>query len=76
MFTPFFNERAMCSLEKLHLKITIIISIHYCIMLNNSDILSGAVDICNCKSSAIEWCVTECRSIMVDKGLMYMEKNK
>ena len=25
MFTPFFNERAMCVLEKWHLKISIII---------------------------------------------------
>ena len=29
MSTPFFNERAMCSLEKWHLEITIIITIVY-----------------------------------------------
>ena len=29
MFTPFYIERAMCSLEKKHLKITIIIIIYY-----------------------------------------------
>ena len=30
---------------------------HDCIRLSRSDILSGGEDICNCRSSANEWCV-------------------
>ena len=49
--------------------------IHYCIEQSSSDILSGGADICNCKSSANEWCMIECESIMADKGLVYMLKS-
>ena len=42
--------------------------IHDCIEWSSSDILSGGEDICNCKSSANEWCMIECESIMADKG--------
>ena len=35
--------------------------------------ITGA-GICNCKSSANEWCMIECESIMADKGLIYMVK--
>ena len=31
--------------------------IHDCIELSSSDILSRGADICNCKSSANEWCM-------------------
>ena len=48
--------------------------IHDCIEWSSSDILSGGADICNCKSSASEWCMIECESIMADKGLIYMVK--
>ena len=30
---------------------------------------------CNYKSSANEWCVMECESIMADKDLIYMVKS-
>ena len=30
--------------------------------------------ICDCKTSANEWCMKECESIMVDKGITYMVK--
>ena len=43
---------------------------------SSSDILSGGADICNCKSSANEWCMIECESIMADKGLIYGEKHR
>ena len=33
--------------------------IHDSIELNSSDILSGGTYICNCKSSANEWCMIE-----------------
>ena len=49
--------------------------IHDCIERSGSDILSGVADICYCKSSANEWCMTECESIMADKGLIYMVKS-
>ena len=49
--------------------------IHDCIEWSSSDILSGGADICNCKSSANEWCMIECESIMADKGLIYMVKS-
>ena len=48
--------------------------IHDCIELSSSDIKSEGADICNCKSSANEWCMIECETIMADKGLMYMVK--
>ena len=44
--------------------------IHDSIELNNSDIFSGRGDICNCMSSANDWCVIGCESTMVEKGLM------
>ena len=47
---------------------------HDCIERSSSDILSAGADICNYKSSANEWCMIECESIMADKGLMYMVK--
>ena len=49
--------------------------IHDCIEWSSSDILSGGADICNCKSSANEWCMIECESIMADEGLIYMVKS-
>ena len=49
--------------------------IHDCIEWSSSDILSGGADICNCKSSANEWCMIECESIMADKGLIYMVRS-
>ena len=49
--------------------------IHDCIELSSSDILSVGADICNCKSSANEWCMIECELIMADKGLIYMAKS-
>ena len=36
---------------------------------STSGILSEGADICNCKSSANEWCMIECESIIADKGL-------
>ena len=48
--------------------------IHDCIVSSSSAILSGEADICNCKSSANEWCLIECESIMAEKGLTYMVK--
>ena len=30
---------------------------------------------CNCMSSANEWCMIECESIMADKGLIYRVKS-
>ena len=47
--------------------------IHDCIERSSSYISLG--DICNCKSSANEWCMIECESIMADKGLIYMVKS-
>ena len=49
--------------------------IHDIIELSNKDILSGGADIYNCKSSANEWCVIVCESIMADKGLVHMVKS-
>ena len=49
--------------------------IHDCIELSSSDILSGRADICNCKSSANEWCLIECESIMTDKRMIYIVKS-
>ena len=46
--------------------------IHDCIEWSSSDILFGGAYICNCKSSANEWCVIDCMSIVADKGLIYM----
>ena len=37
--------------------------IHDCIEWSSSDIPSGGADICNCMSSANEWCMIECVSI-------------
>ena len=49
---------------------------HDCIEWSSSDILSGGADICkSCRSSANEWCLMECESIMADKGLIYMVKS-
>ena len=48
--------------------------IHDCIEWSSSYILSWGADICNCKSSANEWCMIECESIMADKGITYMVK--
>ena len=45
--------------------------IHYYLMSRNVCICS----ICNCKLSANEWSVMGCESIMVDKGLVCMNKN-
>ena len=42
--------------------------IHDCIECSSSDILSVGADICNCKTSANEWCMIECESIMADKA--------
>ena len=47
---------------------------HDCIEWSSSDILSGVADICNCTSSANEWCMIECESIMADIGLICMVK--
>ena len=44
--------------------------IYYCIERRSSDISSGGADIRNCKSSANEWCMIECESIVADKGLI------
>ena len=33
--------------------------IHDCIECSSSDILSGGADICNCRISANEWCVSQ-----------------
>ena len=54
--------------------------IHDCIESSSSDIPSGGAAICNCKSSANEWCMIECESIMADKrlnihGEMHRAKN-
>ena len=49
--------------------------IHDCIEWSSSDILSGGADICNCRSSASEWCMIECESMMADKGLIYKVKS-
>ena len=49
--------------------------IHDYIEWGSSDISSGGTDICSCKSSANEWCMIECESIMADKGLIYMAKS-
>ena len=35
----------------------------------------GGADICNCMSSANEWCVIECELIVVDKGVICMHKS-
>ena len=48
---------------------------HDCIEWSSSDILSVGADICNCKSSANEWCMIECKSIMAGKGLAFMVKS-
>ena len=48
---------------------------HDCIERSSSDILSGGADICNCRSSANEWCIIECESLMADKGLIYIVKS-
>ena len=39
------------------------------------DILSGLADIYDCKSSANNWCVIEREPMMVDEGLIYMDKS-
>ena len=51
---------------------------HDCIELSSSVILSGGhldirTDICNCMSSANEWCVVDCEPIMAEKVLECME---
>ena len=48
---------------------------HDCIELLAQIFYQGA-DICNCKSSAIEWCMIEFEAIMSDKRLIYMIKGK
>ena len=48
--------------------------IHDCIEWSSSDILSGGADICSCRSSANEWYMIECESIMADKVLICMVK--
>ena len=47
---------------------------HDCIEWSSSNISSGGADICNCKSTANEWYIMECTSIMADKGSIYMVK--
>ena len=42
---------------------------HDCIKECDLDILSGGADNCNCRSTANEWCMIECESIMADKSL-------
>ena len=42
--------------------------IHDCIERSSSDISSEEADICNRKSSANEWCMIKCESIMADNG--------
>ena len=49
--------------------------IHDCIERSSSDILPGGADIYDCRSSANEWCMIECDSIMADKGLVFMVKS-
>ena len=53
--------------------------IHDCIEWSSSDILSGGADICNCKSSANEWCmivwVNNGRQRLNIHGEMYRAKN-
>ena len=49
--------------------------IHDCIEGSSSDFQSGGADICNCMSSANEWRMIECVSMMADKGLIYMVKS-
>ena len=49
--------------------------IHGWIELSSSDIISGVAVICSCKSSANEWCMIECESIMADKGFIYILKS-
>ena len=39
--------------------------IHDCIELSRSDILWTGADICNCKSSANEWCMIQCEYICI-----------
>ena len=51
----------------------VLTSMHCCIQWSNMDTLSGGVGTCNCKSSASEWCMIECESIMEGNGLMYMK---
>ena len=48
---------------------------HDCIEWNSSDNLSGGANICNFKSSANEWCMIECESILADKGWIYMVRS-
>ena len=48
--------------------------IHECMEGSNSYVLSGGADTSNYKSSANEWCVVRCKLLIVDKGLMHMEK--
>ena len=42
---------------------------------SRSDILSWGADICNCKSSANQWCMIDCESIIAEIDLIYMEKS-
>ena len=49
--------------------------IHDCIELSSLDNQSGGEDIRSCKSSANEYCMIECESIIADKGLIYMVKS-
>ena len=42
---------------------------------SSSCILPAGADNCNCRSSANEWCMIECESIMADRGLVHMVKN-
>ena len=48
---------------------------HDYIWCSNTEVLSEYADICTFMSLANELCVTENGSIMVDKRLVYMEKN-
>ena len=49
--------------------------IHDCIERSISDIWSWVADICNCMSTANEWCMIECELIRAGKGLVYMVKS-
>ena len=47
---------------------------HDSLQLSCSAMLYGETRMCNCKLSANEWCVIGHKSILVNKGLIYMQK--
>ena len=54
---------------------TKLIDVYIYIYIGNLDmLLSVRSDICNCRSSANEWSVTQSESTMIDRGLMSIEK--